>query len=69
MILVCGVTVLAMQVVLVVYASDCFTLSASTVGISSVLSTAKKVVLGLSEAQEYRLMVSNTTHLLILDQA
>ena len=69
MILVCGVTVLSMQVVLVVYASDCFTLSASTVGISSVLSTAKKVVLGLSEAQEYRLMVSNTTHLLILDQA
>jgi len=54
------VLVLAIQVVLVVYASDCFTLAASTVGISLVLSTAKKVVLGLSEAREYQLMVCNS---------
>jgi len=60
------ILVLAIQVVLVVYASDCFTLAASTVGISSVLSTAKKVVLGLSEAREYRLMVCNSTYVFIL---
>lgn len=53
------VAVLTIQVVLVVYASDCFTLAASTVGISSVLSMAKKVVLGLSDARDYQLMVSN----------
>jgi len=51
-------TVLSIQVVLIVYASDCFTVAASTVGISSVLSTAKKVVLGLCDAKEYQLMVS-----------
>jgi len=51
-------TVLSIQVVLVVYASDCFTVSASTVGISCVLSTAKKLVLALSDAKEYQLMVS-----------
>jgi len=59
------VAVLTIQVILSVYASDCFTVAASTVGISSVLSTAKKVVLGLSEAREYQLMVSCSTHLFI----
>ena len=54
------------QVVLIVYASDCFTVAASTVGISSVLSTAKKVVLGLSEAGEYQLMVSYSISMFIL---
>jgi len=58
--------VLTIQVVLVIYASDCFTVAASTVGISSVLSTAKKVVLGLSEAREYQLMVSSGIRLLFI---
>ena len=60
-------SVLTIQVVLSVYASDCFTVAASTVGISSVLSTAKKVVLGLSEAREYQLMVSSGGHFFVLD--
>lgn len=58
---------LTIQVVLVVYASDCFTLAASTVGISSVLSTAKKVVLGLSDARDYQLMVSYWSLVAALD--
>jgi len=56
---VCNVSfpVLSIQVVLLVFASDCFTVAASTVGISSVLSTAKKLVLALDDAKEYQLMV------------
>jgi spatacsin len=48
---------LTVQVIMLAFASDCFTIAASTTGISAVLSTAKRVVQALADVKEYLLMV------------
>lgn len=50
-------SVLTIEVELLIYAHDCFTLACHMEGISTLLQTARSVTASLAAAKEYNLMV------------